>query len=89
MKTIKDIIDKFQTEFFVKDGTIPTETYVRVEAFLKDSLTSMLDGIEKNVKENSPAYDGEALDTNNNRRWYEQGFGENKQEVINIINSHR
>jgi len=60
-----------------------------IEQVLKDSLTSMLDVIEKSVKENNPAYDREALDTNNNRRWYEQGFGENKQEVINIINSHR
>lgn len=57
--------------------------------FIESSLTSLLDSLEKEVKENSPAYDGEALDTNNNRRWYEQGFGENRQEVINIINSHR
>ena len=34
----------------------------------------------------NPAYEGEALDTNNNRRWYEQGFGEYKEEIKKILN---
>lgn len=47
---IQDIIDKFKEEFFVKDGTIPTKTYVKVEQLIKSSLTSLLDSLEKEVK---------------------------------------
>ena len=83
--TIQTIIDKFQTEFFIKDGTIPVETYVKAEQFLKDSLTSMLDGIEKSITEKNlgedDEYEGYAIDCDS--------WNACRQEVIHIINSHR
>jgi len=42
----------------------------------------------KRLGELSPAYEGEALDTNNNRRWYEQGFGEHKKESEKLIKDY-
>ena len=86
---IQTIIDKFKIEIFVKDGTIPTETYVKVEQFLKDSLTSMLDGIEKELpkeEEKATAKDG---DISWGAELRKESRNQYRQEVINIINSHR
>ena len=43
--------------------------------------------VEEMVGEITPSYDGEALDTNNNLRWYDQGFGEYKEEIRQSLKS--
>jgi len=46
-KDIEDVVKQFETKFFVKDGSIPVETYVEVEHFIRTTLKSQADQYEK------------------------------------------
>ena len=66
---IQTIIDKLSDEFNLSEVG---------EKLLKDSLTLMLDGIEKSLGE-------EEIETSA----FGVGYNMCREEVINIINSHR
>lgn len=97
---IQTIIDKFDERYKV-DKKIPgiagniidqaiKEFINDNRQFLKDSLTSMLDGIEKELPEEkeNPNYD-EAVRTNSLYAFNCYGWNSFREKVINIINSHR
>ena len=92
---IQTIIDKFKTKFpelyTTCDGREGYDYLAEDDVinFLKDSLTSMLDGIEKELpkeanpaNDNCPSCDNESCSASN-------AVNDYRQEVINIINSHR
>lgn len=88
---IQTIIDKFKNTFGLNGLHAKPVEYMdyedvtdKAEQFLKDSLTSMLDGIKDSLPNT----------TNSNiigrdREIYDLGATDYKKEVINIINSHR
>lgn len=82
---IQTIIDKFHKLLFDNLSGDEIEQFPVLEQFLKDSLTSMLDEIEKSIKVKQlgedDEYDGYAIDCDS--------WNACHQEVINIINSHR
>jgi ribosomal protein L12E/L44/L45/RPP1/RPP2 len=59
-----------------------------IKQFISDLRKKDMEELMNKLEELSPAYEGEALDTNNNRRWYEQGFGEHKKEVKQLIQDY-
>jgi len=62
---------------------------IELKQFLKDSLTSMLDGIIKNIpEEKSNLVDGK-YEVDDGTMRINGGYNMCRQEVINIINSHR
>ena len=84
---IQTIIDKFETNFPDKIARVIDDfgdtTKSDLKDFLKDYLTSMLDGIEKDL----PIIKEQRLAGEN--RWSGRESNAYRQEVINIINSHR
>lgn len=61
-----------------------------IKQFISDIITQTREetirDVEAEMVNINQAYEGEALDTNNNRRWYEQGFGEYKEEIKKMLN---
>jgi hypothetical protein len=95
-KTIKEIIIDFKNKYGLSGLWSQPTGYMEYEDKTDEvvndvslALLSLLDEVEKRAKNITPAYDGDALDTNNNRRWYDQGFGEFKSEFIKLINELR
>lgn len=88
---IQTIIDKFDKKLKLKDSvkSIKREEYEDIillaSSILKDSLTSMLDDMEKEL----PEKQGDDSLITDYFQGYEDGANQYRQEVINIINSHR
>jgi len=87
-KTIKDI-KQIAVGGIILQAEHTTNDIKFISAELETALLSLLDKVDKKTEEIEPSYEGEALDTNNNRRWYEQGFGEFKKEVKKILSDIR
>ena len=95
-KKIKKIVDDVHMKWLSKAISMKTDDdemtvlpYGYLSTAVKEVLEQFISDIRKHdmvelikmIGEISPSYDGDALDTNNNRRWYDQGFGEHKKEV--------
>ena len=93
--TIQKIIDKFETNFPDKIARVIDDfgdtTKSDLKDFLKDSLTSMLDGIEKETLDHMEKLDKYAKDSLEDPLTVNEAHFAYAQlkEVINIINSHR
>ena len=78
---IQTIIDKAKIESFYYYSNCQED----IEQFLKDSLTSILDGIENKAKELHRLSEVKASEHECQQEGYEYGL----EDSINIINSHR
>lgn len=76
---IQDIIDELDQLAVFETYDIPVIVKTDIKQFLKYSLTSLLDSIEKDLPKR-----GESDDVSD--RYYCNNY---RQEVINIINSHK
>ena len=101
---IQTIIDEFDKEFYPLDDTDilvdnfkngkfwgRKKTLEEAKQFLKDSLTSMLDGIEKETLDHMEKINNYAKENREDYETVNEAHSAYSQlkEVINIINSHR
>jgi len=89
-KYSKDFIIKSEPEDYIHKGVDPSFNISDVKQFISKAIDQTREEtireVEEMVDEITPAYIG-VLESNNDRRYYEQGFGEYKEEIKQSLKS--